>query len=548
MTISNANPLGVTPVFRKLKQAEADGKTVIVSRGGARSSKSHSICQLLIERLFGSAPRKILICRKTLPSLRVSTLSLFEEVLESYGLTNRVRVNRGMMNWKFRNNLIHFGGLDDPEKIKCYHPDTEILTKDRGFVFIENLKKGDIVATMNPDTRVASYKPVSEMYSYDYSGDMYKPKDKSIIDFCVTPEHKMLVRLDGQTKYKRVCIKEISSCFIPTDKKEVYLENIQTVKYTGKVYCPTVPPFHNVMTRFNNRVMWCGQSSEWNDIWMEEATDFTYADYMALLLRQSAPTYGGPLNQLILSFNPVDEYHWIKEKIVDGNEAGMIELVSTFKDNPYLSKEYLRIINELKQQSKNYWRIYGLGEWGKLDNLIFDKWDIVSKDSIPENGNSFYGVDFGFNVPSAVLKMTLDNYDLWVEPKLYETGLTNNQLIERLLEIIPKEDRGLHPIYADAQEPQRIEEIRMAGFWCEKATKDVKPGLDFCQRLNDHIVDSDEAEPYKKEIKGYSWMTDQNGRPQEAPIKFNDHYMDAKRYGAYTFFEQQIGCARIRSL
>jgi len=398
--------INITKVFQKLKKAEVDGFTTVVDRGGARSSKSHSLCQLFIERLVGPYPRKILICRKTLPSLRVSTLDLFETILDrDYGLTNRITVNRGVMNWKYGDSLLHFGGLDDPEKIK---------------------------------------------------------------------------------------------------------------------------------------------SSEWNDIWMEEATDFTYADYVALKLRQSAPTAGGPPNQIHLSFNPIDEYHWIKTRLIDKGERGLIELVSTFKDNPYLPPSYLQLIKQLAVQDKNYWRIYGLGEWGKLENLIYDNFDIVSEPN--PDANIFYGLDFGFNAPTAVCRMHLDNYDLWVEPLIYESGLTNNQLIEKLRAVIPTEDRSRYPIYADSQEPNRIEEIRLSGFWIEKAIKSVKDGIDFCKRLNIHIVETDVSDYYKKEIQGYSWRTDKNDKVLEEPVKFNDHFMDATRYGAYTYHEEMIGAPMIRSL
>lgn len=84
--------------------------------------------------------------------------------------------------------------LDDPSKYQCYHPDTELLT-ERGFVPVANVAVGDILATMDPQTRVVTYQPATKVHAYDFDGELIEtPQDKSHVAFSVTPNHRMLCR------------------------------------------------------------------------------------------------------------------------------------------------------------------------------------------------------------------------------------------------------------------------------------------------------------------------------------------------------------------
>ena len=95
-----------------------------------------------------------------------------------------------------------------------------------------------------------------------------------------------------------------------------------------------------------------------------------------------------------------------------------------------------------------------------------------------------------------------------------------------------KEEKEQCPIYADSAEPQRIEELNREGFWVIPANKSIKDGIDYVKRCRMRITnDSDDI---IKEIRGYSYRMDRNGRVLEEPVKFNDHALDGVRYGLYT--------------
>jgi phage terminase large subunit len=147
-----------------------------------------------------------------------------------------------------------------------------------------------------------------------------------------------------------------------------------------------------------------------------------------------------------------------------------------------------------------------------------------------------YGIDFGFNNQSAIVELYLYENALYLKELLYQSHLTNADLITKLKELKIPQDA---PIYADAAEPQRIEEIYSAGWNIKPADKSVKDGIDFLKRYRLHI-DPNSAN-ILNEIRAYSYRKDKNGQVLEEPVKFRDHLMDAARYGAYTHWHKPEG-------
>ncbi|MBF0474167.1 MAG: PBSX family phage terminase large subunit, partial [Nitrospirae bacterium] len=234
-------------------------------------------------------------------------------------------------------------------------------------------------------------------------------------------------------------------------------------------------------------------------------------------------------NQIIFTFNPTTALSWIKTMIVDTNNYDYVEIVSSYKDNPYLEESYIDNLQNLEKQDINFYRIYTLGEWGVLENIVYNNWEIVDK--IPEDGNTdvFYGLDFGYNNPSSFIKlMEVDNV-IYASEIIYESKLTNQDLIDKLSEL---EINQNHPIYCDTAEPARIEEISRAGFNALPADKSVKDGIDFVKRQKLKIHKN--SINLTKEFQTYSYKKDKNGNVIDEPVKYNDHALDALRYGIYT--------------
>lgn len=261
------------------------------------------------------------------------------------------------------------------------------------------------------------------------------------------------------------------------------------------------------------------------DIWVEEASEISHDDFKQLDLRLRGKT-PYPL-QITLTFNPISALLWHKAYFFDNPKDNTVILKTTYLDNKFLDDEYKQVINNLQHEDKTYYNIYGLGEWGVLGNLIYSNWEVVS--DVPASFDEIiWGLDFGFNNPSALLKIGIKDGNLYLLEEMYKTGLTNQDLIKELRKRIAT----FESIYADSAEPARIEEIKRAGFRVYPAQKDVTDGLDFVKRQR-LFIHKDCANVIK-EIQGYKYKEDKDGNVIDEPVKFADHLMDAMRYAIYT--------------
>ena len=177
---------------------------------------------------------------------------------------------------------------------------------------------------------------------------------------------------------------------------------------------------------------------------------------------------------------------------------------------------------------ENWWRVYGLGEVGTLEGIIFHNWDMVDAFP-PECSKIAFGVDFGFsNDPTAIVMIGTKDGEVYVDEKMYQTGLTNPDIVNKLKEYkIPHEIE----IYADSAEPKSIEEIRRAGFHIkpvDKGADSVRNGIDFMKTLKIHVTKN--SVNLIKELRNYSWQQDRNGGYVNVPINGFNHAIDALRY------------------
>lgn len=232
---------------------------------------------------------------------------------------------------------------------------------------------------------------------------------------------------------------------------------------------------------------------------------------------------------IFLDFNPVDESSWVYD-VADA--PGNLLIHSTYKDNPFLSREQREEIEGLEHIDDNLWKIFGLGLRGVSSEIIYTHWKKCSE--IPENADVVYGCDFGYNNPTALIKVGIKDQEVYVDEQLYETKLTTGDLVERMIMM------GIQKyadIYCDNAEPKSIEELRRAGFNakpCEK--KDVREGIRKVRSMELHITER--SANIIKEVRSYKWKIDKDGKVIDEPVKFLDHSMDAIRYAVFTHLAQ----------
>ena len=250
-------------------------------------------------------------------------------------------------------------------------------------------------------------------------------------------------------------------------------------------------------------------------LWLNEANELTYEDWTQLILRTT--------EQIYLDYNPSDPYSWIYEKVQTRDDCTFIK--STYKANPFLDEDTIAEIERLKDIDPDYWRVYGLGEIGSIQTMIFRNFNLVDDVQGKLIG---YGLDFGFtNSPTALVEVRQLDDNLYIKELLYEKRLTNTDLANKLKEF--GIDRQTE-IVGDSAEPKSIEEIYRQGFNIKPAKKGagIHLGLDIMRRYKLHITkDSLNA---IKEFRGYKWTTDKNGDVLNTPVKVNDHLIDATRY------------------
>jgi phage terminase large subunit len=226
---------------------------------------------------------------------------------------------------------------------------------------------------------------------------------------------------------------------------------------------------------------------------------------------------------IFIDFNPADEFHWIYDNILTRKDCYFIK--STYLDNPFLPDEQVREIENLKNVDENFWRIYGEGERGHSEGVIYTHW--AQTFDYP-SGNACFGLDFGYNNPSSLVRVTEKDQNLYWKEEIYQSGLTTSDLIPMLKQIVKPHET----VYCDAAEPDRIEDIKRAGIKAVSANKNVKDGIDFVKSRK-MFIHSGSAN-LLKEVKSYKYMTKQAGIT-EVPLKLNDHAMDAGRYASISF-------------
>lgn len=102
--------------------------------------------------------------------------------------------------------------------------------------------------------------------------------------------------------------------------------------------------------------------------WVEEATEFNEEDVNQIDLRMRGKT--DVYRELILSFNPISELHWIKSKyfdnVVEGISDNLFVLHSDYRDNLFLDDAYVQRLLKMHSHNPNDYRVYVLGDWGRI--------------------------------------------------------------------------------------------------------------------------------------------------------------------------------------
>lgn len=252
--------------------------------------------------------------------------------------------------------------------------------------------------------------------------------------------------------------------------------------------------------------------------WCNEANELFFDDFTQLNMRTE--------DKLIFDYNPSDSSSWLYE--LPKHETTLIK--STYKDNPFLPDSIKIQIEDLKRTDEALYQIYALGEKATSKSNIYANWSFVSNK--PERFvNYVYGLDFGYNHPSALVRVYYCDNDIYIEPVIYESYLTTTMLIEKLAVLGVEQTVA---ILADHSRPEIIKEMNTAGYDVKNANKVVKKGIDNVKTFG-VVCQDDKA--LRREYENYKWKKIGDFITDE-PVKLFDDAMDAIRY-ATTHIRQE---------
>lgn len=266
-----------------------------------------------------------------------------------------------------------------------------------------------------------------------------------------------------------------------------------------------------------------------NVLYINEANNISFEAYHQLAIRTS--------NDIYIDFNPSEEF-WAHSELLVEDDTDFIIL--TYRDNEGLpdnvikdfenaqKKAQLEIDNGVKGFWYNWCQVYVDGVIGTLQGAVFNNWSQC--DNIPEGAEFLkYGLDFGFtNDPTAMLGVWKCNGDLYVKEYIYERGLTNQDISDKLNYM-----RLTGNIIADSAEPKSIEELKRLGHAVKGADKGKDSIIHSINTLQQYkIYVTKDSLNLIKELRSYKWVIDKANKPTNEPVDYNNHLIDALRYVA----------------
>lgn len=276
-----------------------------------------------------------------------------------------------------------------------------------------------------------------------------------------------------------------------------------------------------------------------NILYINEATNIKFDTYRQLSIRTSGIIW--------IDFNPSNEF-WAHSELSEADNNDVVWLTLTYKDNEALPESIIDELEKAKYKAfynpdlddpfvegniknsywANQWKVYGLGQLGALEGVIFSDWEIVQ--DLPVNAKLLgIGIDFGYtNDPTAIPALYQFNNEYYIDEIEYKTGMSNKEIADVL-------KRNGFDYYtkavADSAEPKSIDEINSYGFSIDPATKgpdSIKFGIEVLQQH--HFKVTARSLNIIEEFRKYRWAEDKNGKKLNKPIDDYNHAFDALRY------------------
>ena len=276
------------------------------------------------------------------------------------------------------------------------------------------------------------------------------------------------------------------------------------------------------------------QKGKLTDVWLEEATEFTQADFEIIDDRLRGELPEGQFYQIRMTFNPVNKNHWIKKNFFDIPDDNVLTHHSTYLTNRFIDDAYRQRMERRKKVDPEGYQIYGLGEWGEIGGLILHNWEVKE---VSQNLNDYddvsIGQDFGFNHANAILLLGWKDDNIYILDEIYLFQKDTSEIVQEAIKhAIPTTTR----MWCDSAEPDRIQMWKKAGYRLAKGVDkggskgSVNAQIDWLKQR--YIYVNPSCINTIKELQQWKYQKDEKtGEYLDTPVPVMDDAMAALRYG-----------------
>lgn len=245
--------------------------------------------------------------------------------------------------------------------------------------------------------------------------------------------------------------------------------------------------------------------------------------------------------RIIGSFNPWLNTSWLKSRFFDKQDSNIYSVTTTYKCNKWLSKDDIRLFEDMERDDPQRYEVEGKGSWGVLSGLVYSNWHIEDFDHKVVSGIYSYGGDFGYvNSYTGLIQIKVDtvNKQLYVcKEIMYAREVVNSDIADAI-----KRNHMENEVWIfDCAEMKSIAELKRLGIRnakpCAKGKDSVMYGIS-CIKEYKIIVHPDCVNTIN-ELQSYMWKQDGNGKEMNEVIKDYDHILDAIRYAIQPFHKDK---------
>ena len=266
-------------------------------------------------------------------------------------------------------------------------------------------------------------------------------------------------------------------------------------------------------------------------IFVEEAYEVPKNIVEQLNLRLRGSTSN---QQIIMAFNPISKNHWLYNFCEVEPPASFVFLHSTYKDNPFLSREYVAELEELYKRNPQKARVFCDGIWGiDSEGLVITNWRAEEFDAMALSAQGLEhraGIDLGFIDKTAIIDTLFDrqNHTIYVGNEFYKSGCQISEIAQAIKEMNLQKTK----LYVDSAEPRTIQYLRQENInavACAKGKDSVKAGIMFLR--DNKIIVNPACKSLITELENFSYIKSKiTGEWTDDTTHEWSHAIDALRY------------------